>query len=89
VRDTSHIRELLGEGTHRSGREIIWRTDRVSLRRLNRLLELDDVEDVELMLVPDLDESWDGEPYNTRYLVRVTLVRGRGFGRPGEGYGCS
>ena len=38
-------------------------------------MALEEVEDVELLLVPDITESWDGEPYNTRYLVVVTMKK--------------
>ena len=74
--DTSRIRDLLGPETHSDGEIVIWKTDRVSLKRMNALLALDEVEDVNLLLVPDLTESWDGEPYNTQFLVQVDLKYG-------------
>ena len=68
------IGHALGCTMRREGDKLIGKTRCLRFRTMGRIMDLPWVSDVEVELVADVDESWDGEPYDTQLEVRVIML---------------
>ena len=67
------IERILGCTGRREGAVITAKPRFVSMKLLASIMDIVWVGDVEFELVADVEESWDGEPYDTRLEVRVIM----------------
>jgi len=67
------IEELLGHPVQKMARGAHWSTSSFSLTDLTKIMGFPKVKDVRVGIVGDTDESWDGEPYDSKFEIKVLL----------------